>query len=520
MITARELLGFDHLTAPYREARTRDALDNLGDIISADATNLLTPSMSIFATRSPWSHWDTELVLSVKQFLYKNPERAINALCESPHILEGAFRVVFDQIWSEAPEQTVVLSKPEELRTFAVTIIPAYLRLAEHAYANFLRFFWTTKGRKNFNTAAALQQLPKEISPLLTTGYNDNLRNGIAHGEMSFGVFEISYRNKAGVFTMDAVEVLKTLDELWSTCNSIALAILSFLSENLSSKPDALSLLPPAVLAFVIQGLRDRPGLSIETVLVHDLGKEPELNVYVTCQNQTDVIFKHEALKIAHDALIVTGWKYKSVLVAFDNGMGVPSQIRIMADSFQSLISTGNEVASLEDVMPLALIWKPLHPLFGKLQLYRNIWHIQRKSTFTPLHRLRIRSIENRSIGITARVSVTAVPQRRYRELPANELFDDVAALSHEIGRRYFLTGSRLEGPIRLLRRPTYVWIDLYREDQNLRRIGRGGWRGDNLMLKSEFRRGLLIRPILPGGHRVTVKNVDIILRPDQEETF
>ncbi len=487
---------------------------DLQNVISVNAAEVFVPGFSIYAAQPPWTYWNVDLVLRVKSVLEARRDSSLRALTESPHLLETAFRVILDDSWKSVSEKTIVLSKPEDLRTFATVILPEYLRLAEHAYVNLLRFLWKVMGRKRFNTAAALQQLPREFSDSVLFGYDDRLRNGIAHGEIRYGVFEITYGDRDGEITADATDILCLLDNLWSTCNSLGLGILLFLSESLSSDSERFTLLPPSIMTFLMRGQRDRRCLVVETSLVHSSGTDQELNVYVKCCKMTDSLLKHEALKIAHDAFLVSGWRYHSVLIAFDTGIRVPSLIRIVAEPFKSLLDSGVELTNLEEAMPLAHVWKPLHPLFSKWELYSNIFYARNYSDKFMKHRLRIRSVENVSIGLTARVRITAVVKRRYIGLPSSEFFEDIAALSHELGNKPILVGSPLEGRMRFFRKPSYVWVDLYREDCSLRQIGRGGWYGDNLMLTSEFRKGIFSRAIMPGAQKVRVKRVDIVFAP------
>ncbi|MFA6209152.1 MAG: hypothetical protein WCT03_11185 [Candidatus Obscuribacterales bacterium] len=517
MTNLTSLLEIDPLTAPYRKHRQQIALDNLDDILIASSTNRIVPCLSTFVTKAPWTHWDKQLVVDVKNFLELSPGNSLQVISQSTNALERAFRVVLDKAWNEFPEAMIVLSDPAELKTFSQVILPAYLRLAEHAYVNFLRYLWLVSGKKEkgFNTSAALQRLPEEISSSLKNGYNDHFRNAIAHGEMHFGLFEIFFGPKNFSTSMDAPEALALIDDLWCTCNSINLGILAFLSDSLVATPEALSVLPPAALAFVLGGLRDRPHLAIETVLVHNLDDEQELNVYVTSKPMIENEAKHESLKIAQTAFELSGWRYDSVLVAFDTGISVPSQIRIKATEMQSALQADADGLDLNPIIPLALIWKPPRPLLAKWHLYKAMWAIQRDLPREKKHRLRVRKVENRSIRNQVRIQVSAVPDRQYRNLEASEFLKDVSILAREIAGQNYLTGSTFEGGFRFHRRPMYVWIDLYSEDRNLRQIAKGGWDGGNLLLKSELRQGLLARRIMPitSTKNVTIDDVNIQYR-------
>jgi hypothetical protein len=123
----------------------------------------------------------------------------------------------------------------QELRFIDQELHPAYLRLLEAVLFPFLHliaFFSRidrgkpTTGLDLFN---AIEEVSRSAIPEVAFRYNNTMRNGIAHGGITFGLREVEYRDKKGTLVLDVREVVRAFDDLLDFSNGLALALGAFL---------------------------------------------------------------------------------------------------------------------------------------------------------------------------------------------------------------------------------------------------------------------------------------------------
>ena len=112
---------------------------------------------------------------------------------------------------------------------------PAYLRLTEAILIPLIRpiaYFYRTdqqKGTDGLNVWSVVQELKSKPEEFLILSYQHIIRNGIAHGGITFLQKKICYRdNKGDQETYEARCVVRLFDDLLDTCNGIAMALKMF----------------------------------------------------------------------------------------------------------------------------------------------------------------------------------------------------------------------------------------------------------------------------------------------------
>lgn len=131
-------------------------------------------------------------------------------------------------------------------------INPAYLRLVEAVFAPVLRVsahFSRTdrgKGTDNLDVFNVVEELRKTDLSEAVNPYRHIMRNGIAHGGITYLDSQICYRDKQGnEERYSHTDVVRIFDEMLDTCNALILALSVFL---LSRQDDGYELLQQLLL--------------------------------------------------------------------------------------------------------------------------------------------------------------------------------------------------------------------------------------------------------------------------------
>jgi hypothetical protein len=102
----------------------------------------------------------------------------------------------------------------------------------------------------------------------LLSGYDAKIRNGIAHGQVRFGLSDIQYGDNRFPYKLQEDEFLYIFDTLWRTSNSLAIAILLFIARNHSSFLETTnSMLPTGIISLIVAAETEREGLSFKGVI-------------------------------------------------------------------------------------------------------------------------------------------------------------------------------------------------------------------------------------------------------------
>ena len=150
--------------------------------------------------------------------------------------LSSAFlylREINAQDWHDEP-----LTKGDEFeltRYIERHINPAYLRLVEGVFAPLLRLFAyfsrldRSKGTDGLNVYSIVEEIRLATLKPLVDSYQHTVRNGIAHGGITYLQNEIRYQDSNGnAVTLPLREVVRLFDDLLDTCNGVAASLKLF----------------------------------------------------------------------------------------------------------------------------------------------------------------------------------------------------------------------------------------------------------------------------------------------------
>jgi hypothetical protein len=142
-------------------------------------------------------------------------------------------REINSEEWHDRPLQTG--NEYDLVRFIDKHVHPTYLRLIEavlspltRPVAHFSRLD-RGKGADGLDVWSVMQELERSPADCLIRPYRHIIRNGIAHGGITFLQNEIRYRDKKGnEETFGTASVVRLFDDLLDTCNGIAAAIKVF----------------------------------------------------------------------------------------------------------------------------------------------------------------------------------------------------------------------------------------------------------------------------------------------------
>lgn len=168
-------------------------------------------------------------------------------------------------------------------RAIDKNVHPTYLRLAEGVLTPFLRplaYFSRidrAKGTDALDVWAIVEELRGSALAILSRAYKHIIRNGIAHGDITFRLGEIRYRDKKGnEETWPVASVIDCLDDLLDTCNAVAAALKVFLVGMRGHRYPALR----EILIEELQEESSTPWWTIEGCVEADIGGKSQLTVF------------------------------------------------------------------------------------------------------------------------------------------------------------------------------------------------------------------------------------------------
>ena len=178
----------------------------------------------------------------------------------------------------------------ELMRLIDQNIHPTFLRLIEAVLAPFLRipaYFSRLDGGKDtegLDIWCIVQELQETDLSEGANHYRHIIRNGIAHGGITYLMDEIRYRDKKGnEETYGCSEIVRTFDDLLDTCNAISLALSLFL---LTDQPHGYEL-PQQLLIEELREETSTPWWEIVGCIASQLPLLNQLTLYA-CARTSD----------------------------------------------------------------------------------------------------------------------------------------------------------------------------------------------------------------------------------------
>lgn len=241
----------------------------------------------------PCKFYNVEVYEQMKIWLFSqdasNQSNFIQYIEENNLLLSNAL-LHLDEINSFSWHDTKIpINDIDQLKFIDQLIHPAYLRLTEgvltpllHPVAYFSRLD-RVKGVDGLDIWNIIEEVKNTRLKDAIIGYNSLMRNGIAHGGITYLENEIKYIDKRGnedtIFIWD---VMRTFDNLLDVCNSLAFALSLFLllKETKGYK------LPQEVLYEELKASCKLPFWNVDACIPTETLKGTQLVIYTTAKTR------------------------------------------------------------------------------------------------------------------------------------------------------------------------------------------------------------------------------------------
>ena len=171
----------------------------------------------------------------------------------------------------------------ERIRFVDRRVHPTYLRLTEGVLGPLNRpiAYFSRRDRGKSPDGLSLRAMMDEIEQYVpdchTPAYRAIIRNGIAHGGITFSEDDITYRdNRGNRETLRATEITRLLDDLLDACNGMSLALKVFF---LTSR-EQTRVLPREILIDQLREVTYAPWWEIVGCVESESIRGPQLNIY------------------------------------------------------------------------------------------------------------------------------------------------------------------------------------------------------------------------------------------------
>ena len=461
-----------------------------------------------FISEIPFRYWNKENVLLALNLLEKDKQRTIEGLERFASRLNIAVTNIDIVSKGILNEKSISLDKPLDLIILSTEIQPEYLRLSEHIFGNLICLSWFV-----INKAKNSKYVPKNaVSVLrsngiehLTEGFDDDIRNKLAHGRVSYTDYKIIYEDEHGNKSVYVDAFLKEFDNLIKTNNALIIGLILFLARNDNI---ARKVVPSSLLVRLAFTHVDRTGMKFlgapETI--DEENNKITIHVAYESEHKSRNVSVLDILHLSKSITEYSTNRYVSITFQINHPkINVPSQILIDPIKFREHYDKNVDIDQMQDVLGNnALLWHDESAFVAKLRVLKYsfvtyykylypklLWHEHNIKTYG--HRYFIKEVEERNILYKVRLNIVA-------SLKYPEDADDVEALKkitksiiNKYKWKFYWVGKGSLGKERfiLCRRPTYIWVNLYKNEMSLRQISQGGWFGDNLLLIAEKIRGI-----------------------------
>jgi len=480
------------------------------DLLPAGASSLWPKALATFAHTPPWNYWEKERVVESLAVLEESPARSLDALAYWLHRVGIAFDALFKPSPTFAHEERMSVDDSKDLLRLANEFHPEYLRRVEHIFSNLLTVFWAVlrKGsvQANYDLPGAVALVRSKGHEALVSGYDERIRNAIAHGEVIYKGLSIQYGPEVAGHDLASSEFLDRFDSIWCSSIALAISIIVFLARHRANlRKSGQLVVPTSLMALLIGAAVERVGLRVIGAVESNpplVGRQLHVVYQTTFRSRQLALF--DSARMAMHLIDNGASGYSRFVFNIDQGKPVSSVVMIYPGRLFALLSKDTSVDRIGEIFDDARLWYDESELTTRFKS----WRILLKSAIQSARRefqgrmqeaglmyaaghYRIKHAENASGGDVPRVCVVAV-------LRHPSIADDRALMKqiiHEIIRKVSrrMVNTDTGGLSNGLPRygfPKFIWVSLYRCDGTLRSLGSGGWAGGNLVAVGERVRG------------------------------
>lgn len=476
--------------------------------------------LSIFTNIPPLSYWDEDLVDQALKLLETNAQRTNEALSLRENEVNNGFDVLIRFSERNYYEDLIELDKPNDLLRLANEIHPDYLLISQHIFSNFLILYWSIKKKGGvdgkFDLPGAIALFTNTGFEEFINGYDDKIRNSIAHGQVFFRGLGIQYGDPKYKYELATFEFLDKFDILWRTSISLAIGIILFFAKQID---DGNKNFPLGIGRLLAASSVERNDFLVKDYLLSDLGGIGKqlhiviqtstlsrntnmldcINYAIRLTQYTRIDFSRILFDVNYvnkpvSGLLILDWKILNELL----------RLNVEYDQITRIIITNllwyNEPIKLS-------VWKMLFKnvkddiKYSQLELYET------RKIYPPLlldDCYRIKKITNSSVSGIGRLEIKVVLVNPDYGSDLGLIKKICRRIHNKFSKHWISTEpSKLNSRINIPATPKYIWIYLYKFDGTVRWIGKNGWHGKNLLCVSEFIRG--------NRQAILIKKPDII---------
>ncbi len=505
--TIREFLTNNSQNRADKELRRRQGLVRFSEYLPSGVDSVWPCTLSRFTQARPWSYWDPATFEKALELLEGSKERTLLAISTWAH----SVNLGFDNIFRKAPisdhEEFISESDSADLLRMATGFHPEYLRYAQQIFANLLTPYWAVLKKGNvegkFDLNGAIHLMQSKGCGLLIAGYDDRVRNAIAHGEVFFRGIGIQYGPSVARYEIASYEFAEKFDTLTRTSNALAAALLTFIARNETLRATLRTQLPLSIVSLITAADYEWNGLSVVGVVESNLrrtGKQLHIFLKTPIRHSTAILL--EAARISMRLIDYGASDYSRFLFDVDHGTSVSSTVAIPASHLAQLLQDDAPFSHIGELFTeTQLLWfserkkvaqfKVFSLLLGSnMRLFGEdyLTHLQSAGLLRGAGRYLIRRIKNRSAGGIPMLHVLAV-LRRPADASNKELLKQICLrIISSVSRRWIRPKtSILEKGRNWPKQPVYVWVALYRLDGTIRWLDMGGWPSGNLIVEAEW---------------------------------
>lgn len=521
----RELLAEDPLCRADLQVRQWAGRDRFLKLVPR-MSNQWAGALERFTGAVPFAFWDDASVECALGVLEDNPARTCNAVRERGNLFDLGLSNLLVLSEADLRQNPLPMGDGRKAVDLATIFHPEYLRKCEHVFGNLLSVYWSIRKRGdvsgNYIVKNAVAQFSGGTEAVLVSGYVDEIRNSIAHGEVCFTATGTRYGSHVRSPVLLPDEFLSCFDRLWRSSLALALGILLFLARNDGVLADANVSTPGSVCGLLASGAAERPGFRVVGAFASEVSRiGRQLNVVTENSFKARPMVILDALRLARRLQEAGATGFSRFLIESHHPWGTPSMVAVSPARLEQLMDQDAPTERLmEALADTPMVWESESQFLARCKAYALIAWTQLHAALVSVRRslrprgpLRviIKSIRNASVRPVSRVEVVLVLEDPDRDVTAGEVDALLVSLCHRYSRRLVKDNPGHFTTRRCSRRlPGYVWVRLYRRDGTLRWLGRDSVKEGNLIGAAERIRGRDHKPVLVRNPEKNVSGVRI----------
>ncbi|MDB4950284.1 MAG: hypothetical protein JWM27_2933 [Gemmatimonadetes bacterium] len=506
MASLRDFLaGNRHFTADA-EVRRRAVAARIGNLLPNDIPPLWSLTLSVFVTERPRRYWDEKTVSAALTLLEGDIGRTVSALQHWRPQLNAGFDALFLDSAAALSEEGAGNFSVRGIVELGTVFHPEYLRFAEHVFGNLLTVYWAVqrKGSVNakYDLPRAVGELNRNALSALVHGYNDRIRNAVAHGEIVYRGTDVQYGPAVANYQISPAQVLNTFDEIVRTSNALALAILLFWARNHDHLNQARVRLPVRLLGFIAASSADgyfvqfHGAYESETGLA---GRQLHIGLHLKLANRAYVILMVGT--IAYQLVEFGGVDYDRFLFEVDYGQSVSGLVVIQVEVLSRLLTENADHGRFAEMLAgTPLLWLDEGKYRTRVRVWKAIastrYRIARADQRAELVRRGlvqdhggywVREFVSTGSGALLRARIQVVLKNPADAEDRGKL-REIARLAAKDARRRWVTRTVGDFPSTSgwPAHPRQIEVRIFRVDGPVRWLGRDAWGGGNLVAVAE----------------------------------